>query len=253
MAAIPQARYCAFPALPPPVDVPMVEIPEPACGYFPDRASLTRAFSVGHMPGEIYQQFLDAGFRRSGRIIYQPVCRGCRACVPIRVPVESFSPSRSQRRTRRRNADLRIMIGPPEPTEEKFALYRHYQAGRHPDGPMECSWDSFVDYLYDSPIDTIECEYRDPRGRLLAVGICDLCPDLLSTVYFYYDPEESRRGLGTFGALQEIELTRRLGLSYYYLGYWITGCRTMEYKATFRPYEVLDADGVWRPPGHSGG
>lgn len=224
----------------------MVEIPESTCGYFPDRMSTTRAFAVSRMPGEVYQQFLDAGFRRSGGIIYQPVCRGCRACVPLRVPVEAFTFSKSQRRVLKKNADLRMEFGNPEPTEEKFALYRRYQSGRHPGGQMERTWEAFADFLYESPVDTIECEYRDPDGRLLAIGICDLCPRSLSTVYFYYDPEESRRGLGNYGALQEIELARRLRLSYYYLGYWIAGCGTMEYKATFRPNELLDPDGVWR-------
>ena len=69
----------------------------------------------------------------------------------------------------------------------------------------------------------------------------------LSSVYFYYDPDEARRGLGTFGALHEIESAAREGIPYYYLGYWVAGCGAMEYKAGFRPNEVLCGDGVWRP------
>jgi arginyl-tRNA--protein-N-Asp/Glu arginylyltransferase len=80
------------------------------------------------------------------------------------------------------------------------------------------------------------------------VGLCDWCEQRsLSSVYFFHDPAESRRGLGTFGAMMEIELARRMGIAHYYLGYWIANCSTMSYKASFRPCELLNGDGVWRP------
>ena len=82
-----------------------------------------------------------------------------------------------------------------------------------------------------------------------AVAVCcsSDCRNSLSSVYFYYDPDSSRRGLGTFGVLYEIETAAGLGIPYYYLGYWVAGCRTMQYKSDFRPAEVLDPDGAWRP------
>jgi leucyl-tRNA---protein transferase len=167
--------------------------------------------------------------------------------VSIRVCVARFAPSRSQRRRVQRNGDLRVNVAMPVATDEKFALYRRYQSQWH--GKPEDDWDSFVSFLYDSPVPTIECEYRDESGRLLAVGICDVCPPALSAVYFYFEPGESRRGLGTFGAMWEIGLARRLQLEYYYLGYWIRGCGSMEYKSDYRPYELLGPDGVWREGG----
>src|SRR5581483_6440443 len=102
-------------------------------------------------------------------------------------------------------------------------------------------------FLYDSPLpSTVEFEYRDASTRLLAVGICDVCPHSLSSVYFYFDPNESRRGLGTFGALKEIEFAGNVGVPYYYLGYWVSGCGAMDYKKNFKPAEILEYDGVWR-------
>lgn len=224
----------------------MLELPDPECGYFPDRPSSTRAFAVRQMPGELYHDFMDAGFRRSGQIIYQPVCRGCRLCVPLRVPVTGFQPSRSQRRVWRRNCDLQVEVGEPVPTEEKFELYRRYLAVRHTSGRMERTWSSFEEFLYSSPVETVECVYRDSSGRLIAAGICDVCSRSLSTVYLYFDPDDSRRSLGTWSALYEIELAQKLGIPYYYMGYWIAGCSAMEYKAEYRPCEYLDPDGVWR-------
>lgn len=53
-------------------------------------------------------------------------------------------------------------------------------------------------------------------------------------------------GLGTFGALYEIGFAKLFNIAYYYLGYWIDRCSTMQYKTGFRPFELLDLDGVWR-------
>jgi arginine-tRNA-protein transferase len=165
--------------------------------------------------------------------------------MQIRIPVARFAPRKSQRRCWRRNQDLVVTAAEPRATDEKFELYGRYLAQRH-DGLMPDERASFEAFLYDSPVDTIEVCYRDTAERLLAVGICDVCAKSLSSVYLYFDPDESRRGLGTFAAMYEIELARQLGIPYYYMGYWIGGCRTMEYKASFRPCEVLHADGVWR-------
>ena len=248
MPGAPAQTLSHYPALPPPVRVRLVTVDEHPCSYLPGRMSSSRALWAEGLPGELYHQFMDAGFRRSGKLLYQPACRGCRACQPIRVPVAPFLPSKSQRRCRRRNADLVVTLGPPEPTDEKFELYRRFLAGRfdRPE-PDEDGRDGFERFLYDSPVETVEFCYRDPAGRLLAVGICDVCAESLSSVYFYYDPAESRRGLGTFGALYEIETVAGLGIPYYYLGFWVAGCGTMQYKSDFRPSEVLDGDGVWRP------
>lgn len=233
-----------LPPLPSPVDVPLVELPEHPCPYLTDRVAKNRALLADGMPAEMYRRFMDAGFRRSGRIVYQPICATCRACVPIRVPVATFAPTKSQRRCARRNADLAVTVARPEPTAEKFELYRRYVAERHRE--QDASIESFIEFLYTSPIDTIELTYRAHDGRLLAVGLCDVSASSLSSVYFYFDPSESRRGLGTFGVLTEIEHAGSCGIPYYYLGYWIEGCRAMRYKKDFVPSELLHPDGVWR-------
>jgi arginine-tRNA-protein transferase len=165
--------------------------------------------------------------------------------MPIRVPVAEFTPNKSLRRCRRRNADLSLHIAPPRLTEEKLELYRRYQAERH-DGTGDEPAESLGDFLYSSPVLTLEFTYRDPRKRLLAVGICDVCSQSVSSVYFFFDPAESRRGLGNFGALAEIDYARDRGIPWWYVGYWVKGCRAMEYKSDFRPNELLHPDGRWR-------
>jgi arginine-tRNA-protein transferase len=248
----PSEAACAYPALPPPVKVRLTVTPEHPCPYLPDRTARNRAFLASRIDADIYHRFMDAGFRRSGRYVYQPVCPACSACQPIRVPVATFAPSKSQRRCWRRNQDLSVEVAAPRVTDEKFDLYRRYVTDWHGKPQDADRRESFDLFLYDSPVDSVEFCYRDGAGRLLAVGICDVAAESLSSVYFYHDPAESRRGLGTFGALCEIESARRRDVPYYYLGYWVPGCGTMDYKSGFRPFELLHPDGSWRSgnPGH---
>jgi arginine-tRNA-protein transferase len=241
------AEFSHYPAIPPPINGSLVTTGETPCSYLPGRMSQSRAAWADRLPPDAYHRFMDAGFRRSGRLLYQPVCRGCRACVPLRVPVATFRPSKSQRRSRRRNEDLRVTVAEPAATDEKYELYLRFVVDRHGHKTEEEGRPSFERFLYDSPVDTLEFEYRDASAQLLAVGLCDVSRQSLSSVYFYFDPRQACRGLGTFGAVFEIETAAKLGIPYYYLGYWVDGCRTMQYKADFRPAEVLHPDGTWRP------
>jgi arginine-tRNA-protein transferase len=112
--------FCAYPAWQPPVAVRLVTVPEHPCAYLKERTAQTRAFWTERLEPALYEDFMDAGFRRSGKVIYQPTCRGCRACLPLRVPVDRFTPGKSQRRCLRRNADLALTHDTPRPTGEKY-------------------------------------------------------------------------------------------------------------------------------------
>jgi arginine-tRNA-protein transferase len=234
-----------YPSWPLPVLQEVTTAESHECSYLPGRAASFRAFQSNHMTGEEYQQWMDAGFRRSGSIIYQPACAGCRECRPLRVPIERFSPSKGQRRVMRRNEDLQVRVGRPEPTAEKWELYDRYQREWH-DGKQAGDILGFISFLYRSPVETVEFEYRDTAEKLMGVGLCDVSAKSVSSVYFYFDPAQSGRSLGTFSALYEMLWARNMKIPYWYAGYWISGCRTMEYKARFRPCEILDTDGEWR-------
>lgn len=231
--------------LKPPVDIRLTVLGDVPCPYLPGQVETIRAVMASGIDGATYRAFMDVGFRRSGRMLYQPVCRACNACVPLRVLTEEFAPTKSQRRVQRKNNDLTIDVGRPELTDEKFALYARYVHDWHA-RPEEADIEAMRTFLYDSPTDTLEFTYRDAAGKLLAVGICDLSPTSLSSVYFYFDPAEAKRSLGTYGALAELDWCRQRGLPHYYLGYWIADCQAMAYKAGYTPHEILGADGVWR-------
>lgn len=246
----PVQRMSFFPALPVPLGLEVSTTQPHPCPYLAGRVAVSRGFACGDVPGWVYQELMDAGFRRSGRVFYQMACPGCRACVPIRVPVNTFRPSKSQRRVLRRNRDLGISLGRPRLTAEKADLYARYLAARH-DRQMAADAPELEDFLYRSPTRTVEVCLRSPEGRLAGVGICDRTPLALSSVYFYFEPDFPRRSLGVFGSLVELRAARVLGLRYYYLGYWVRGCPKMEYKEAFRPCELLGTDGLWRPFGEA--
>lgn len=232
----------------PPIPIPLTTLPSHDCQYLPGRMATTRAFRIEQMPGEIYRRFMDAGFRRSGLVVYQQACEHCQECRPIRVLVDKFEPDKSQRRCARRNADLAVTFAKPELTDEKLDLYRRYVTGWHSHGettPETFDRESVESFLYQSPVATLEFCYRSPAGKLLAVGIADVSDQVLSSVYFYFEPAESARGLGTFGALYELDWARRQEIKFYYLGFWIRDCDSMKYKARFKPAQVLSQDGVW--------
>ncbi|MCO5167296.1 MAG: arginyltransferase [Planctomycetes bacterium] len=214
------------------------------CAYLEDR-SWALEMQPAPRSDAAYRALLETHHRRSGWTVYRPVCRGCRACVPLRVPVDAFTPSKSQRRAARRNADVAVEVGPLEPTEEKWLLHDAFVRARF--GDRDGGFRSLEDYAGSfgaSPVTTVEMRYRLGE-RLVGLGIVDLLPDVVSSVYFYFDPAEARRSLGTFSALREVALARETGRRYLYLGYWIEACREMSYKARFRPCEVLGPDGAW--------
>ncbi|HEY3243420.1 MAG TPA: arginyltransferase [Phycisphaerae bacterium] len=217
------------------------------CPYLPGRLARSAGFHVDSLAGEWYRWLLDRGFRRSGHVIYRPVCRGCGECRQIRVPTAGFQATRSQRRVWRRNVDVQVSRGAPQLDEERWRLYCAYLEARH-DGLMSRTRAAFVDFLYGSCIETQEVCYR-LDGRLVGVSILDMVPDAWSSVYMFYDPTEQRRSLGTYSVLWEIEECRRRGVAYYYLGYYVAGSPTMAYKARFAPHELLHAGRTWQRHG----
>lgn len=219
------------------------------CNYLPGLQSQMLFLDPEYpVTAALYDQLLTIGFRRSGRLIYRPHCGHCNACISVRVPVAEFRPSRAQRRTMKKNADLHIAIKQPYFDDELFALYCRYQNRRHPGAGMDNpTADSFRDFLVNSPVETWFVEFRQPEtGILLSVSVVDVQPASLSAVYTFFEPDASARGLGTQAVLWQILHALSRSMSWVYLGYWIDECSKMDYKKKFRPLERLGEDG-WQP------
>jgi arginine-tRNA-protein transferase len=191
-----------------------------------------------------YSHLVASGFRRSGAFTYRPYCDHCRACTPVRVIADDFSPNRTQRRTQKNNSTLIARLTELKFSHEHYALYRRYQSLRHPGGGMDHdSREQYSHFLLQSNVHTRLVEFRE-QGHLRMVAIIDELADGLSSVYTFFDPERRRQSLGTYSVLWQIAEARRRKLPFVYLGYWIEECRKMSYKTDFRPIEGL-VRGAW--------
>ena len=221
---------------------------ETPCPYLPNRYE-RKLFTeiLGPRAGSLYSDLSRVGFRRSHMFAYRPACRGCNACVPVRVDVVGFAPGKSLRRISRRNADLVIRERPPVATQEQYRVFCQYIQARHGEGEMASM--TFADYcsmIEETHLESRLFEFRFEDDMLAAVVLADWLDDGLSAVYSFFDPAFANRSLGNYMILALVEHARRAGLSYVYLGYWIAGSPKMSYKSRFRPLQALTPHG-WRP------
>lgn len=145
-------------------------------------------------------------------------------------------------------------------TKEKHGVMLRYQTQIHKDPEWRWSESSFKRFLctgLDRKIVKIrgrtkklgsyhQCYRLD--GKLVAVGVLDLLPHAVSSVYLFYDPDYQEWDWGKISALQEIALTIEKGYEYYYMGYYIHSCTKMRYKGQYQPSNLLDPESLeWEP------
>ena len=222
------------------------------CPYLPGRHE-RKVFA--HLPltdgANVNDQLTQRGFRRSQNIAYRPACESCDACVSARLPAADYRLSRSERRVLDKNQDLVRHLVEAEATMEQFELLRRYLLSRHAGGGMaEMTWPDYIAMIEDTAVRTHLVEYRlatddGGPGELVACVLVDRLSDGLSMVYSFYNPDLTRRSLGSFMILDHVAEAALTTIPYVYLGYWVQGSEKMAYKARFEPVEVLRPDG-WR-------
>ncbi|WP_271270337.1 arginyltransferase [Aliamphritea hakodatensis] len=220
--------------------------PEHECSYL-DGVQAKTLFVDPHeiIATDAYSQLSDLGFRRSGKHIYRPYCNHCQACISVRIPVREFHRSKSQQRIWNRNSDLLISQSAPRFTDEYYDLYARYIEARHSDGDMyPPSQSQFSTFLVESQQQGCFIEFRLPDKQLIGIAVIDDLIQGLSAIYTFFDPQQTRRSLGSYAILWQIEEVLRQDKDYLYLGYWVRDCQKMSYKTSFRPLEML-LQGEW--------
>lgn len=247
------------------------------CGYCGRATASSRSFgfTAKQMAVRHYEVLMLRGWRRSGTYFYKPILhKTCCPAYTIRLPVQEFQPSRAQKKVLRKapptttkpslgeetRETMSIVTEPASFSQEKFDLYRRYQVAVHKDKEDDVTPEGFTRFLVDSPLvhsvqggralGTFHQCYR-LQGRLVAVGVVDLLPSGLSSVYCFYDPTLRSIALGKYTALKEIDYCRDNACEYYYMGYYIQSCPKMAYKAEYSPSQLLCPSSLsWYPIEH---
>jgi arginine-tRNA-protein transferase len=215
--------------------------PEHPCAYLAGKPAMLEVRLLTDVSPEETEHLVERGWRRFGPEYFRPICKGCIECISLRVPSREFRFSKSQRRVVRKCEKVKVEIGAPRADAERVALYHKWHAARE----ASCGWQ-------ENPLD--EEGYRRQfcfphacgreisywaGGRLVGVGLVDEMPRSISSTYFFFDPDFADLSLGVYSALCEISLSIQLGKAYVYFGYRVAACRSLTYKSSFRPHELL--------------
>lgn len=217
-----------------------------SCSYLPNNVATTLFVDpLTRIDKTLYSRLSDFGFRRSGRHIYTPHCSNCSACIPARVLAEAFVPNRAQRRIIKRNSDLEFHYYDSIDSDECYELYDRYISLRHKDGDMYPPTREQYENFLTSEWGVTQYIGLKKQDELKALMVTDVLDNGLSAVYTFFDPQEDRRSLGSYGILSQINLAaKHLNLPYVYLGYWIKDCAKMNYKTAYQPLELY-INGDW--------
>ncbi len=226
------------------------------CAYLPDRKSRFFYRYIPNATKKLCSELIKRGYRRFGNSYFHPICNGCNECKNLRIDVENFKLSRSQKKALKRNKETQVYISKPSLTTEHIELYNRYHkfkaqksGWKYYEIDYETYYTEFVVGAHDFGKEVLY--FHD--GKLVGVDLIDILEDGISSIYFYYDPDFERLSLGIYSLLIQIELAKKYGLKWIYLGYWVDGCASFAYKTNFKPYQILEGfpklseEPKWRP------
>ena len=226
------------------------------CAYIPGHSQSIHYKIIQDCTKHECESLILRGWRRFGSMYFRPICQDCRACESIKIDVDRYVYSKSERRVMRKAAHLHTIIRHPTLTREHLELFDNYHRYKHHtrswDAPKVDPKNYYASFVHGHGDFGYEVLYFD-QERLIAVDLIDVLEEGISSVYCYYDPEYASLSLGRYTLLQQIEFARRLGLKWIYLGYYVESCPSLAYKAEYKPYLELqgrpeeDEEPHWSP------
>ncbi len=213
------------------------------CAYLPDKTVRMHYKYIERATQKYNTALIHRGWRRFGSYYFHPICNGCSECKSLRINVDEFKLSKSQKKSIKRNKDTEIIIQKPSLTQAHLDLYNKYHAFKHQKddwthrniSPREYK-ENFVEGAHEFGKEVLYLQ----DGKIIGVDLIDILDDGISSIYFYYDPDFPRLSLGVYSLLYQIELAKVLELKWIYLGYWVDGCKAFAYKSNFQPQEILN-------------
>ncbi len=214
------------------------------CPYLDGMIAINENLLIKELEEHHVETFLNMGFRHFGEFFFRSVCAHCRCCIPIRIPVQEFSPSRSVRRLFSRGKHLTVALEEPVPSEEMFQLYRSHKKRFKDKAPGAESYDIYVrSFFYPFPFNRM-LTIRDGE-KLAAVSHLDVTANAMSAIYCYFDEAYARYSPGKLAVYKEILLSKEMGIQWLYLGYYIVKNRHTNYKVQFKPNQVMAEENRW--------
>jgi arginine-tRNA-protein transferase len=207
-----------------------------SCPYLENKTFTQAYFYAGEVDYNEAEILFSTGWRKFGYFFFRPVCVQCRNCIPVRIPVEKLSLSKSQNRLARKNTSTQVQFLPLEFDEEVFEVYKEHSVERF---GKKVDRDEFIHNFCTISCPSLLSKYYI-NGTLAAAGFLDISSQGLSSVYFVFRTQFQHLGLGNYSVIREAEQARSMGLKYYYLGYYVVDNRIMEYKTRFLPYETYN-------------
>ncbi|KAJ8125285.1 hypothetical protein O1611_g8354 [Lasiodiplodia mahajangana] len=223
-----------------------------------------RLLALSTMRGKVVSELVQALFvigdayakeaaRRHPKTREQAHKRNTEFCLTERI---HESESQSLRHPPDPAHSLVVTLEPDDFTEEKYAVYENYQRIVHQEAISEISRSGFTKFLCNSPLTRETVTMSDGRekrlgsyhqcyrldGRLVAIGVLDLLPYAVSSVYFLYHESIHDWSPGKLGALREIALAIEGKYRWWYPGFYIHTCPKMRYKMDYSPKHILNPD-----------
>lgn len=218
------------------------------CPYLDGLTAVNEHLLIRELANADLEMLLSAGFRHFGDYFFRPVCTHCRACIPIRVPVQRFQPSKSVRRLFKRNRHLTVTLEPPVPSPDYFHVYLRHKDRFIPTAPGSADgtedYDQYVRSFYHPFTFNRMLKIMD-RDRVAAVSHLDITANAMSAIYCYFDEAYARFSPGRFAVLMEIQIAQKLGCKWLYLGYYIEKNNHTNYKVLFKPNQVMADEHRW--------
>ncbi len=213
-----------------------------SCSYFDNEISDIRYRYLHTCSEEDYQNMLEHGWRRFGKMHFVPECKNCNKCVSMRIDVKNYKFSRSEKRVFRKNLDTKLYIQEPSLTLDHLDLYDKYHF--HMNEKKGWSYSPIDPEEYDRSYIQGKSSYtkeflfvRDKK--LIGVSLVDILENSMSAIYSFYDHEYEKFSIGKFSILAQIKIAKELDIPYVYLGYWIKDHFSMGYKQSYKPFEIL--------------
>ena len=213
------------------------------CAYLPDKMVRMNYKYVNNASKTFATAVIARGWRRFGKYFFHPICQGCNACKSIRINVNDYHYTKSQKKSIKRNKNTEIIVQTPTLTTAHLDLYNKYHNFKHQkDGwtHRNISQREYHENFVDGASDFGKEVLYIIDGKLVGVDLIDILDDGISSIYFFYDPDYASLSLGTYSLLYQIQLATILELPWIYLGYWVDGCKAFAYKPNFQPQEMLD-------------